>query len=104
MDRRIKASRDQEKKLAKKIGGTTTAGSGNGWAVKNDVRNTRWSIECKTTGASRFTLTHAALVAAEKNAILDMREMALAVEMCGRTWVVIPESTFLRFIEQEESA
>lgn len=45
MDRRIKSSRTQEKKLAKDIGGTTVAGSGNGWAVKNDVRNQQWSIE-----------------------------------------------------------
>ncbi|MFC9505372.1 hypothetical protein [Streptomyces sp. NPDC057002] len=104
MDRRIKASRDQEKRLASKIGGTTTAGSGNGWAVKNDVRNKAWSIECKTTTRSSFTLTHSTLVNAEKNAILDMRDMALAVEMCGRTWVVISEQTFLRLIEHEEDA
>ncbi|MFH9731907.1 hypothetical protein [Streptomyces sp. NPDC017260] len=102
MDRRIKASRLQEKRLAAKIGGVTTAGSGNGWAVKNDVRNDKWSIECKTTASNRFTITHSVLVNAEKNAILDMREMALAVEMCGRTWVVLAEGTFLRLIAHEE--
>lgn len=102
MDRRIKASRTQENRLAAKIGGTRTAGSGNGWAVKNDVRNQKWSIECKTTASSRFTITHSALINAEKNAILDMRDMAFAVEMCGRTWVVLPEETFLRLIQNEE--
>lgn len=102
MDRRIKASRTQEKRLAAKIGGTTTAGSGNGWAVKNDVRNAKWSIECKTTSSSRFTVTHAALVQAEKNALMDLRDMAFAVEMCGRTWVVLAEETFLRLMGREE--
>ncbi|MET9360348.1 hypothetical protein ABZX93_05515 [Streptomyces sp. NPDC006632] len=102
MDRRIKASRMQEKRLAEEIGGTTIAGSGNGWAVKNDVRNAAWSIECKTTGAARFSLTHRDLINAEKNALLDLREMAFAVEMQGRTWVVLSKETFLRLIEREE--
>lgn len=104
MDRRIKASRTQEKRLAQKIGGTTTAGSGSGWAVKNDVRNKRWSIECKTTASSRFAVTHAALVNAEKYALLDMRQMAFVVEMHGRNWVVISEANFLRFLELEDDA
>ncbi|NIY68022.1 hypothetical protein [Streptomyces malaysiensis] len=102
MDRHIKASRNQEKKLAKDIRGTTIAGSGSGWAVKNDVRNDTWSIECKTTAASRFSLTHAALVNAEKNALLDLRTMAFAIEMCKRTWIVISQDTFLRLIDPEE--
>lgn len=104
MDRRIKASRTQEKRLAQKIGGVTTAGSGNGWAVKNDVRNNKWSIECKTTTSSRFSVTHDALVNAEKNAILDMRNMAFVIEMRGRNWVVISEANFLRFLELEAGA
>ncbi|MGW3153683.1 hypothetical protein [Streptomyces sp. NPDC001089] len=101
MDRRIKASRDQEKRLARKVGGTTTARSGAGWAVKNDVRNTTWSIECKTTAAARFALTNRDLLGAEKNALLDMRHMAFAIEMCGRNWVVISEADFLRFLALE---
>ncbi|MFF1693162.1 hypothetical protein ACFVXC_05970 [Streptomyces sp. NPDC058257] len=102
MDRRIKASRSQEKKLAKEIGGITVAGSGNGWAVKNDIRNDHWSIECKTTTAARFSLTHRDLVNTETNALLDLRDMAFAVEMQGRTWVVVSKETFLRLIEREE--
>lgn len=101
MDRRIKASRTQEKRLARKISGGTTAGSGNGWAVKNDVRNDKWSIECKTTGAARFALTNRDLLNAERNALLDMREMAFSIEMCGRSWFVISEENFLRFLELE---
>jgi hypothetical protein len=101
MDRRIKASRTQEKRLARKVGGITTAGSGAGWAVKNDVRNNKWSIECKTTASSRYTLTHADLANAERNALLDMRQMAFVVEIHGRNWVVISEENFLRFLELE---
>lgn len=102
MDRRIKASRTQEKKLAKEIGGTTVAGSGNGWSVKNDIRNATWSIECKTTAAARFSLTHRDLMNAEKNALLDLRDMAFAIDMQGRTWVVLSKETFLRLIAREE--
>ncbi|MFF8283369.1 hypothetical protein ACF06W_11670 [Streptomyces albus] len=102
MDRRIRASRMQERRLAQEMGGVTTAGSGNGWAVKNDVRTKAWSIECKTTSAARFSLTHRDLINAEKNALLDMREMAFAIEMQGRTWVVLPKETFLRLIDREE--
>ncbi|WP_369042201.1 hypothetical protein [Streptomyces sp. Midd1] len=101
MDRRIKASRDQEKRLARQVGGVTTSGSGNGWAVKNDVRNNKWSIECKTTQASRFGLTNRDLLSAERNALFDMREMAFCIEMCGRNWVVISVENFLRFLELE---
>ncbi|MEU0213709.1 hypothetical protein ABZ281_00825 [Streptomyces sp. NPDC006265] len=101
MDRRIKASRTQEKRLAHKVGGVTTARSGAGWAVKNDVRNNKWSIECKTTSAARFGLTNRDLLSAERHALLDMREMAFAIEMCGRHWVVISEENFLRFLELE---
>ncbi|MFI9271840.1 hypothetical protein ACIGXM_14135 [Kitasatospora sp. NPDC052896] len=101
MDPRIRASRRQEKKLAHDIGGHTTAGSGNGWAVKNDVRNPEWSIECKTTTKQSYTLTHAALTAAEKNALLDFRRMAFAIEMRGRTWVVLPYETFVSLIGED---
>ncbi|WP_329147320.1 hypothetical protein OIU91_16960 [Streptomyces sp. NBC_01456] len=104
MDRRIKASRNQEKRLAKELGGTTTAGSGNGWAVKNDVRNKTWSIECKTTSAARFSLTHRDLVNAETNALLDLRDMAFVIDMQDRTWVVLSKETFLRLIDREEDS
>lgn len=102
MDPRIRASRAQEKSLAKSIGGRTTPGSGNGWAVKNDVRNARWSIECKTTTRASFTLTAKALALAERNALLDGRDMAFAVEIQGRSWVVVPLPTFLSLTQEEE--
>lgn len=101
MDPRIKASRSQEKRLAQKLGGTTVAGSGSGWAVKNDVRTDVWSVECKTTTKASYTLTHASLLNAEKNAILDMREMAFAIEMKGRNWIVVSEDNFLRLTAKE---
>ncbi|KJK56222.1 hypothetical protein [Saccharothrix sp. ST-888] len=100
MDERIRASRRQETNLARAVGGRRTSGSGNGWAVKNDVRNEKWSIECKTTSKQSYSLTHKALVAAEKNALLDFRTMAFAVEMCGRTWVVLSYETFASLIEE----
>jgi hypothetical protein len=95
MDKRIRASRKQEKNLARDLGGKITPCSGAGWAVKNDVRTDIWSVEAKTTGNSRYTLTHNNLIAAERNALLDNREMAFAIEMAGRTWMVVSLETFL---------
>jgi hypothetical protein len=98
MDARQRASRRQEKTVARSLGGRTIAGSGSGWAVKNDVRTADWSIECKTTSKKSYTLTNDALIAAEKHALLDFRKMAFAIEMCGRMWVVLPYETFTEMV------
>ncbi|MFE6745918.1 hypothetical protein ACFVGM_08715 [Kitasatospora purpeofusca] len=95
MRRTKKDSLRQERRVAVDIGGRPTAASGAGPFVKNDVRNRTWSIECKTTGADRFTLTHKALTAAEINALLDNREMAFVIEMCGRQWAVVAAEKWL---------
>jgi hypothetical protein len=98
MDARQRASRRQEKNIARTLGGRTVAGSGSGWAVKNDVRSDTWSVECKTTTKKSYSLTNDALLTAEKNALLDFRTMAFAIEMCGRTWVVLAYETFTELI------
>jgi hypothetical protein len=100
MDPRVRASRTQEKRVAKDLGGRVTPGSGNGWAVKNDVRNDTWSIECKTTTTKGFRLTGAALQLAERQAILDGREMAFITEIEGRMWVTISYAAFLEHMKQ----
>lgn len=90
-----KDSLNQERRVARDIGGRTVAASGAGWAVKNDVRNGAWSVECKTTSAKQFTISHKALTLAETNALLDNREMAFVVEMAGRQWALISYENFL---------
>lgn len=101
MDPKRKASNRQEKQVAADVGGFTVAGSGNGWAVKNDVRNDKWSIECKTTTKQQFTLTHKALTTAEIHALLDNREMAFVIEMVGRQWAVVSYENFLTLAQEQ---
>jgi hypothetical protein len=101
MGRTKKDSLTQERRVAKDIGGYPVAASGAGWAVKNDVRNAKWSIECKTTSKQQFTLTHRALTTAETHALLDNREMAFVIEMVGRQWVVLSYENYLQLAGED---
>lgn len=101
MDRRIRNSRAQEQGVARDMGGRVTPGSGNRWFVKNDVLAPGWSIECKTTTAKSYSLRLDVLRTAQKNALLDNREMALVVEIQGHSWAVLPYATFLALLPQE---
>ncbi len=57
-----------------------TSGSGNGWAVKNDVRTDDISLEYKYTDAKSFPLKYEDLKKAETNALLDSgREFGFVV-------------------------
>lgn len=100
MDRRIKASRDQEKRLAREMGGRVTPGSGNGWITKNDVKTEKWSLECKTTTKLSYSLKDSELRLAERQALLEDREMAFVIDMQGRTWVVLSFETFASLAEE----
>jgi hypothetical protein len=102
MDRRIKNSRSQERRVAEDVGGRVTPGSGNQWHSKNDVIAPGWSIECKTTEKESFRLTAEALRLAHRNALVDQREMAFVVEIQGSSWVVLPYATFLSLLPEEE--
>jgi hypothetical protein len=103
MDRRIRNSRAQEKGVARDLAGRVTPGSGNKWFAKNDVLAPGWSIECKTTQAKSFSLRLDVLRTAQKNALLDNREMAVIVEIQGHSWVVLPYASFLSLLPQEET-
>lgn len=89
-----KASVKQEKKWAEKVGGIRNPGSGNGWRHKNDVREDDFSHELKFTSKSQFTLKLADLLTAEKNALVDGKEMTFVIEMGGRNWVIVADYTF----------
>ncbi|WP_019629611.1 hypothetical protein [Actinomadura atramentaria] len=96
-----KASLRQEKAGAALHGGRRTPGSGNGWAVKNDVRTAKWSIEYKTTAKKSYTLKLDELLLAERHALLDGREMAFGIQMGHRSWVVLDENTFHQFTNHD---
>ncbi len=87
-------SRKQEDRTAKEHGGRRISGSGNGWAVKNDVRNDLISYEMKTTGHRSTSLKLDDIRKAEKNALLDGREAVMGIELAntssdGRTVYVV---------------
>lgn len=102
MDRRIRDSRRQEKRVARDLGGRVTPGSGNQWFVKNDVIAPGWSVECKTTQAKSYPLRLDVLRTAEKNAMLENRAMALVVEIQGHHYAVLPYRTFLNLLPEDE--
>jgi hypothetical protein len=92
----LKKSQKQERRGAELLGGTVNAGSGNGWVRKNDVRTTDYSIEYKVTSKVSYSLKDKELITAEKQALLDGREMLFGTQMAsGRNWITMSEETFL---------
>lgn len=90
----LKKSQQQEKRLAGRYDGLTSAGSGNGWVRKNDVRSADLSIEAKYTDKKQFTLKQADLHKGETYALVDGREFAFVVSFSGEEWVVIREADY----------
>jgi hypothetical protein len=82
-------SRRQERRTAAETGGKTTPGSGNTFVRGNDVVTGGWSIECKTTVAKGYRITLDALLAAERNALMDSREMVFQIEIQGRRYGLV---------------
>jgi hypothetical protein len=92
----LKKSQKQERRGAELLGGTVNAGSGNGWVRKNDVRTPDYSIEYKVTSKGSYSLKEKELITAEKQALLDGREMLFGTQMSGgRNWITMSEETFL---------
>ncbi|MBD0734093.1 hypothetical protein [Streptomyces sp. CBMA29] len=89
--------------MAADLGGRVTPGSGNQWHTKNDVIAPGWSVECKTTGAKSFSLKADDLRTAERNALIDGREVLFVVDMQGRSWAVLPYHTFLALLPDPEA-
>lgn len=79
-----------------------TAGSGNQWAVRNDVRTDDLSLEYKYTDKKSFSLKREELEKAEQNALVDSgREFAFVVgfgrpgsQVIDREYVVLSREYF----------
>lgn len=101
----LSMSQKQEKDTAKKWGGTQNAGSGNKWQRKNDVRTKDESIECKVTSKGSYSLKLSELLTAEKNALMDGRDMRFKITFADpagfrglrpeKSYVVLPEEDYL---------
>ena len=88
-------SQAHEKRLAKAIGGKTTAASGAFWSRKGDVRSDDLLVEHKWTGKKQFTLTATVLEKIVTEAILDGRTPVLGISLNNRNYVILEEDDFL---------
>jgi hypothetical protein len=96
MNEHQRRSRLQERKGAKRYGGTTNSGSGNGWIRKNDVITPTESIEFKTTTKDSYRLTAEELYKAYENAIIDGKRMLFIIDFSerGTTYVTMDQTDY----------
>ena len=90
-----KQSKKHEVRLAKKVNGQRSAGSGAFWSRKGDVRSSDLLIEHKWTGKASFTVKAAVLEKIVNEAILDSRMPVLGVSLNENNYVLLTEDDFL---------
>lgn len=90
-----KESKKHEVRLAKKIGGQRSAGSGAFWSRKGDVRSSDVLIEHKYTGKTSFTVKAAVLEKIVKEAILESRMPLLGISLNNNNYILLTEDDFL---------
>ena len=90
-----KQSQKHEKRLAKAVGGQTTAASGAFWSRKGDVRSADLLIEHKWTGKKSKTISSAELKKISDEAIMDGRLPVFGIHLDGRDYVILMETDFL---------
>lgn len=89
----------QEKRIAKKIGGNRSKGSG-GSTCKSDCFSKVVRIECKTTSKESIRLDKDWLIKIKKEASETNREPCLAIQFDDlRTkWIAIEEDFFMKLL------
>lgn len=95
-----KQSQKHEKRLAKKVGGSTTAASGAFWSRKGDVRSPDLLIEHKWTGKKSFSLKAEVLEKIVTEAIIDSRMPVLGISLNSKNYVLLTEDDFLEMREK----
>lgn len=90
-----KQSQKHEKRLAKKVGGSTNARSGGFWSRKGDVRSDDLLIEHKYTGKKSFSVKTDVLEKIVREAILEGRMPVLGIHLNGENYVILLEDDFL---------
>jgi hypothetical protein len=95
-----KQSQKHEKRLAKKIGGSTNAASGALWSRKGDVRSDDLLIEHKYTGKKTYTLKAVDLEKNVTHAILESRMPVFGISLNDKNYVLLMEDDFLEMREK----
>lgn len=89
----------QEKRLATVIDGQVSAGSGNGWRRKSDVRSSQFLWEAKRTDAKSISFKLADWEKNRKYALSEGRSPAMHLEIGKRRLVVMEEDDFLELLD-----
>lgn len=90
-----KKSKEHEVRLAKKVNGQRSAGSGAFWSRKGDVRSKDLLIEHKWTGKASFTVKAKVLEKIVTEAVLDSRTPVLGFSLNNKNYVMLTEEDFL---------
>lgn len=90
-----KQSQKHEKRIAKVIGGTTTAASGAFWSRKGDVRSDGLLVEHKWTGKKTKTISAAELEKITLEAVMDGRLPVFGIHLNGEDYVILLETDFM---------
>lgn len=102
MDERIKASRAQEARIAKKYGGTRNSGSGNGWQRKSDVRADGGVLfELKHTNAKSISIKAEDLEKNRKIAWTEGRTPWFGFHLAGRNYIILEEDDLDEILENQ---
>lgn len=99
-----KQSQAHEKRLAKAIGGSTTAASGAFWSRKGDVRSDTLLIEHKWTGKKSKTIKSDELRKITNEAIMDGRFPVFGIHLDGDDYVVLNETDFFELWNKANDA
>lgn len=85
----------QERRVARRFGGSTTPGSGNGWVRKADVRTDKYLIECKTTTKESYRITLDTWEKIWKEALTDDRIPVMIVDIDGTEIMIADPTDFM---------
>lgn len=97
-----KQSQKHEKRIAKEIGGSTTAASGAFWSRKGDVRNDDLLVEHKWTGKKSKTIQASELQKITIEAIMDGRTPVFGIHLDGEDYVILLETDFLELWRKKD--
>jgi hypothetical protein len=98
-----KQSQKHEKRLAKAVGGQTTAASGAFWSRKGDVRADGMLIEHKWTGKLTKTISSKELKKITTEAIMDGRLPVFGIHLDGEDYVILLETDFLEIWDKQNN-
>lgn len=94
-----KQSQAHEKRLAKRVGGATTAASGAFWSRKGDVRSAELLIEHKWTGKLSKTISAKELEKIANEAVMDGRMPVFGIHLNGKNYVILDENDFIEVFD-----